>query len=93
MAAVEVAGKKFTIANKNGTLLACSYLCPHASGIMTDGIIDVAGNIVCPRHAYRFSLVNGRNTSGEGYHLKTYVIDESEAGIFICLEEPDALNI
>ena len=62
---------------------ACSALCPHAGGKLANGYIDVFGNIVCPVHHYRFSLTRGINTSGEGYHLKTYKVEEREDGWYI----------
>src|SRR5688500_10067937 len=53
--------KKITIGKHNGKLHACSYACPHAGGILSDGHIDALGNIVCPLHHYRFNVENGRN--------------------------------
>jgi 3-phenylpropionate/trans-cinnamate dioxygenase ferredoxin subunit len=41
---------------------------------------------VCPLHRYRFSLANGRNTSGEGYFLKTYPVKEDDDGVWVGLE-------
>jgi nitrite reductase/ring-hydroxylating ferredoxin subunit len=87
MCVVEAGGKKITLARKEGKLFAFAYKCPHASGIMADGVLDGAGNVVCPVHRYRFSLANGRNTSGEGYYLKTYAIEERPDGIYVGWEE------
>lgn len=83
IAEVIVEGKTICIARVNGKLHGCANKCPHASGIMTNGFIDALGNIVCPLHRYKFSLTNGRNTSGEGYYLKTYNIIITEMGIFL----------
>ncbi len=80
---VEVNGKKITLALHQNTIHACAYKCPHASGIMADGFIDALGNIVCPLHRYKFNLTNGRNTSGEGYFLKTYQIEVNDDGVFV----------
>lgn len=80
---VEVKGKKICVVRYQEQLYAFAYKCPHASGIMADGYIDGVGNVVCPIHRYKFSLVNGRNTSGEGYYLKTYPVRESEEGVFV----------
>lgn len=79
----EIEGKKITLAIFNNKVYATSYKCPHAGAVMADGYIDVAGNIVCPLHRYKFSLEKGRNVSGEGYYLKTYKVEEREDGIFI----------
>jgi 3-phenylpropionate/trans-cinnamate dioxygenase ferredoxin subunit len=50
---------------------------------MADGYLDALGNIVCPLHRYKFSVSNGRNTSGEGYFLKTFPVQLREDGVFI----------
>jgi 3-phenylpropionate/trans-cinnamate dioxygenase ferredoxin subunit len=89
----EVGGRKVTLARVKDQLFACAHKCPHASGILADGFVDALNNIVCPLHRYKFNLQNGRNVSGEGYYLKTYAIEEREAGIFIGFEESNWLSI
>lgn len=79
--------KKITIGLFKDQLYACGYACPHAGGIFADGHIDAVGNIVCPLHHYKFNLQNGRNVTGEGYALKTYVVEEREDGVFVGMEE------
>ncbi len=88
----EVNGKKITLAKFNGRLMACAATCPHAGGSLADGYIDAVGNIVCPLHRYKFNLQNGRNTTGEGYYLKTYTVEIREDGIFAGFEEKGFLN-
>jgi len=89
---VEVNNKKITLARHKNELFACTHLCPHASGVLADGYIDVIGNIVCPVHRYKFNLLNGRNTTGEGYYLKTYPVKINDAEIFIGFEENRLFN-
>jgi nitrite reductase/ring-hydroxylating ferredoxin subunit len=88
---IMVNNKTVCLGLHNGTVQACAHKCPHAGGAMADGFIDALGNIVCPLHRYKFSLQNGRNTSGEGYYLKTYPVEVRENGIFIGLEEKRGL--
>lgn len=83
LALVEVGGKTITLAHHNDQIFACAHKCPHAGGILAEGYLDAIGNIVCPLHRYKFSLQNGRNTSGEGYYLKTYLIEIFNDGIFV----------
>jgi 3-phenylpropionate/trans-cinnamate dioxygenase ferredoxin subunit len=83
---INVAGKKICIA-KSKELYACAAKCPHASGIIANGFIDADDNVICPIHRYKFNLQNGRNISGEGYHLKTYPVRVSNEGVFIGIEE------
>ncbi len=87
IAVVEVKGKKVCIAKHQEEWFGFAFKCPHAGGIMADGYIDAVGNVVCPLHRYKFSIRNGRNTSGEGYYLKTFPVNTTEEGIFLGLEE------
>jgi 3-phenylpropionate/trans-cinnamate dioxygenase ferredoxin subunit len=83
IAVVEVKGKKICIARYKEEWYAFGYKCPHASGIMSEGYLDAIGNVVCPVHRYKFNLKNGRNTSGEGYYLKTYPVEVRGEAIFV----------
>ena len=83
LAQVQIDNKTICIALNKNELFACTHKCPHAGGIMADGYIDALGNIVCPLHRYKYSLQNGRNTSGEGYYLKTFPIEIRNEGIFV----------
>lgn len=80
---MEVAGKKICLSLHNDTVYACAHKCPHAGGTMAAGHMDAIGNIVCPLHRYKFSVQNGRNTSGEGYFFKTFPVEIREDGVFI----------
>lgn len=83
IALIEVEGKKICMTRIDGQWHAFAYKCPHASGRLDEGFIDALGNVVCPVHRYRFSVKNGRNTSGEGYYLKTYRLEKREGGLYI----------
>jgi nitrite reductase/ring-hydroxylating ferredoxin subunit len=85
IAVVEICDKKICIAEYQGQWHGFAYKCPHASGIMANGQLDAMGNIICPLHRYRFSIKNGRNTSGEGYYLKTYPVELRADGIYVGL--------
>lgn len=87
LAELEIADKKICLALHNNTLHACTHKCPHAGSSLSQGYIDVLGNIVCPLHRYKFSLQNGRNTSGEGYYLKIFPLEIREEGVFIGLTD------
>ena len=91
LAEVVVHGKKICIARilevAETKLLACAAACPHAGARMANGTVDSMGNIACPLHRYKFSMVNGRNVSGEGYHLKTWKVELKEDGVWIDLPE------
>ncbi len=93
IAVVRVMDKKICVAANNDNLFAFAYKCPHAGGILADGHIDALGNVVCPLHRYKFNIENGRNTSGEGYYLKHWPVEQREDGIYVGLEESSEWNI
>ncbi len=92
LAVVEANGKKLTVAKYRDKLFACAYACPHAGGLLNKGDIDAAGNVICPLHRYKFSLLNGRNISGEGFYLKTYPVEVRGEGIFAGIVEKNFLD-
>jgi 3-phenylpropionate/trans-cinnamate dioxygenase ferredoxin subunit len=89
---IRLKGKTICIARKEKEVFACAHKCPHAGGHLADGFVDALGNIVCPLHRYKFNLKNGRNTSGEGYYLKTYPVELREDGVYLGLEESGLLG-
>ena len=86
IAVVEANGKKICLAKFKEEVFAFAYKCPHAGGIMADGYVDALGNVVCPLHRYKYNMVNGRNTSGEGYYLKNWPTEIREDGVYVGME-------
>lgn len=86
IAVVDVIGKKICIGKYQESLFAFAFKCPHAGGILADGYIDALGNVVCPLHRYKYSMQNGRNTSGEGYYLKHWEVAVREDGVYVSME-------
>jgi len=80
---IEISGRKLTLAKWQDNYFAFASKCPHASGRMASGYINPLGQVVCPLHRYAFDMKNGRNTTGEGYFLKTYPVETRPEGIFI----------
>lgn len=87
---VQIDGRKITLAKKGDRLFAFSSSCPHAGHDMANGYLDSKNCVVCPLHHYRFSLSNGFDTTGEGYHLRMYKTRKLPDGWYI--EMPSALN-
>lgn len=82
---LEVNGKTICMVLHHGKIFACAQKCPHAGALLANGHLDGLGNLVCPLHKYKFSPQNGRNISGEGYHLKTFEVEQTAEGIFVYL--------
>ena len=85
IAVVTIREKKICIGRHQQELFGFAYTCPHAGGLMSEGYIDPLGNVVCPEHGYKFNMKNGRNTSGEGYHLKHWEVEKRQDGIYISI--------
>ena len=86
LAKVSVNGRDLCIAKYAGNLYACASKCPHAGGDLSDGYTDSKGNIVCPAHGYKFSLLTGQNVSGEGYFLKILPLSQKSGEISVGIE-------
>lgn len=80
-----VENKIVALLRRGNDIFAFAATCPHAGGRLCDGWVDMEGRIVCPLHKYRFDPANGRNTSGEGYKLKTYPVEIREENIYVGL--------
>ncbi|MBS1645691.1 MAG: Rieske (2Fe-2S) protein [Bacteroidetes bacterium] len=80
---VELSGKLICILLREEQVFAFAARCPHAGGRLCEGRIDGKGNIVCPVHHYKFHPKTGRNTSGEGYQLKTFPTKLEAGRIFV----------
>lgn len=83
----EVNGKQLCFTRYQGQLYAFAQKCPHAGGLMSEGYVDERGNVVCPLHRYRFNVKNGYNSSGEGFYLKTYPVEQREDGVYVGMEK------
>jgi nitrite reductase/ring-hydroxylating ferredoxin subunit len=93
LAEVMAGDKKICLGRYKDELFAFAPKCPHASGFFVDGFIDALGNVVCPVHRYKFCMKNGRNVSGEGYHLKHWPVEIREDGVFVRLEAKSFLGL
>ncbi|MBW7914307.1 MAG: Rieske (2Fe-2S) protein [Taibaiella sp.] len=80
-----VDNKTIALLRRGNDIFAFAATCPHAGGRLCDGWVDMEGRIVCPLHKYRFDPANGRNTSGEGYKLKTYPVEIRDENIYVGL--------
>ena len=83
MKELTLANKQVVILKRKGELLAFAATCPHAGAHLCEGWLDAQGRVVCPLHGYRFDPKNGRNTSGEGYKLRTYPVEMRDGLVFI----------
>ena len=86
LAEINADGKTICVGKNANEIFAFAQKCPHSSGLLVNGFIDVMGNVVCPLHRYKFCMKNGRNVSGEGYYLKHWPVEVREDGVDVGLD-------
>lgn len=84
---VRIGDRKICLMLHKEKLHAFDHLCPHAKHSLLDGIINFQNEIVCPLHAYRFSLKDGVESEQRTNDLKIHVLEERNDGVFIGLDE------
>lgn len=79
---VSVAGKEILLVNVKGNIFAVENECPHQGSPLNAAIVK-EGFISCPRHGYRFSLVDGRCAEHTELELKTFPVQLSGDDILV----------
>lgn len=82
---VTVAGREVLLINIKGTIYACENECPHQGSPMSAAMVK-EGYISCPRHGYRFNLVDGSCKDFPEYTLKIYPVQISGEDILVDLD-------
>lgn len=84
---LEVGGHKVCFTRFDDGFYATSNRCPHAGGSLGDGWCDGDHQVVCPLHRIKFDVRTGKNTTGEGYNVRTYPLKLEKDGLYIGFEE------
>jgi len=71
--AVRISDREIAIFNLGGRFLAVDNRCPHRGGPLADGIVS-GTNVVCPLHAWKFNLEDGKGVSStsQGGCVRTF---------------------
>lgn len=70
---VSVSGMEILLVNIKGSIFAVENECPH-QGSPLSAVVVKEGFISCPRHGYRFSLIDGRCADHTELELKTFPV-------------------
>ncbi len=82
-----VAGERVAVFRaRGGELYACDAVCPHQGGRLADGIVG-GGHVVCPLHAYKFNLSDGRQAADACEPLRTFRVWQTGDGSLMLLLE------
>lgn len=61
--------------------------CPHGSYSFQSGFYNASRSLItCEKHGYKFCVLDGKNVTGEGYHLKTYLVIKEGNNYFVEFE-------
>jgi 3-phenylpropionate/trans-cinnamate dioxygenase ferredoxin subunit len=86
MKRVDIAGKRYLIANANGQIYAVDDLCSHEEVSLYLGCIE-GDTIKCSLHGSRFSLKNGEPLDEPATEpIKTYPVKISAERIYVQID-------
>lgn len=83
---VKIKGKEIFLARIGDEYYAADNDCPHQGYPLNEGTINYLREIVCPWHAYRFSLKTGKEAEMKCGYLQTYELKFNDEGLFINIE-------
>jgi len=79
----DLGGKRITVFNIDGELLAILDTCPHKkTAPLVRGTLDGEG-IKCPNHGYRFDLRTGVCNVGERWNTKVFEVKVENGEVLI----------
>ena len=76
--------RKLCIGLHEGRLFAIADRCPHNGESLGKGKLNQLGEVICPWHGYRFSLVTGR-CSESCPDAETFPLKEEPDGVFVAI--------
>lgn len=76
-------GKRICLARHADTFHAVQDRCTHNGESLSRGIVNFAGEIICPWHNYRFDLKSGKACDSDAHDLETFPVRSDNTGFFI----------
>jgi len=81
---ISVSGQEILLVNFKGVIHACENECPHQGSPLTAAIVK-DNYVSCPRHGYRFNLMDGSCGDHPELSLKIYPVELRGEDIFVDL--------
>lgn len=75
--------KKICIAKFKEEYFAFEQLCPHQKHPLNESVVTPFGEVVCPLHEYRFSLMYGEEAYDKCRPLKRYELFMNPEGVYL----------
>ncbi len=80
-----VHGKRICLVKRENQFFAVSDKCTHNGESLSKGMVNFAGEVVCPWHGHQFNLKTGREYQERSADLVTFPIREEDDGLYIGL--------
>jgi nitrite reductase/ring-hydroxylating ferredoxin subunit len=77
--------KRVCLVKRDNQFYAVSDKCTHNGESLSKGMINFAGEVVCPWHGHQFDLKTGREYHERSSDLEAFPIREEEDGLYIGL--------
>jgi nitrite reductase/ring-hydroxylating ferredoxin subunit len=80
-----VDGKRICMVRRENHFYAVSDKCTHNGESLSKGVVNFAGEVVCPWHGHQFNIKTGREYQERSADLVIFPIREEEDGLYIGL--------
>ncbi|WP_421977337.1 Rieske (2Fe-2S) protein [Roseivirga seohaensis] len=80
---IRIGDKKICLVLNQGEFHVFDHLCPHNQHSLLEGAINYKNEVVCPLHAYRFSLKDGMECEQRTKPLKIHSLKIENSGVFL----------
>lgn len=81
---IAVDGRRLALFEVDGQLLCIDDRCPHAGGRLSRGTLCETV-VSCPRHGWRFDIVDGRCLSDPRFEVRRYDVEIDEGVIWVTI--------
>jgi len=76
-------GKRICLVRTTEGLRAVADKCTHNGESLSKGGVNYLGEVVCPWHGHRFSLITGRECSERSSDLEVFPTRLGDEGVFV----------
>jgi len=80
-----VHGKRICLVKRENHFYSVSDKCTHNGESLSKGVVNFAGEVVCPWHGHQFSIKTGREYQERSVDLVTFPTREEVDGLYIGL--------
>jgi nitrite reductase/ring-hydroxylating ferredoxin subunit len=89
---VSINNQQFILVRSGECVFLSEQYCPHMDHNLSEGSVNFEGELICPWHSYRFSLMTGTEAQERCRRLKTFPLTEKDGQMVVRLaysKKPD----